>query len=157
MSGKKSSKQKELEGTDRPDRSGEIPSVDEIPAPSKGFPREARPFYDLFAQHLLDNKALQNVDSIVLERAAKCALRLDKAEKEMDAKGAIQTYKTGNRNISPEYTLFDKTEKRFLEYCSLLGISPKARHLMAGSFEKKKETKKDPFAMIGGHQPGASE
>lgn len=68
----------------------------------------------------------------------------------MDKVGDIQTYKTGNRNVSPEFTIFTKTESRFLDYCSLLGISPKARHLMSGTFSKPAETEKDAFSILFG-------
>ena len=50
-----------------------------------------------------------------------------------------------------------KMEDRFLSYCSLLGISPKSRHLMAASFVKKEEGKADPFrAIMGGSKPDAA-
>ena len=140
---KKTTTQKELEGTARKDRAGAIPTTSKIPQPSANLPKAAIPYYNELAEHLASNDALQAVDRLILERAAKCAMSLDKSEQDLSKFGQIAISEKGAPYVSPYFNVMASLEKRFIEYCNLLGVSPKARHLMSGTFEKKVEEKPD--------------
>jgi phage terminase small subunit len=154
---KKTLKDKKLEGTARADRSGVIPSTDIIPEPSPKLPNEARKYYDAFARHLADNNSLQAIDGMLIERAAKCFHELQLAEDEKAAQGNggnIAISSKGVPYVSPYFNTVQALEKKFLDFCAQLGVGPKARHLMSGTFEKKQEEeRKDPLADL---MPGQS-
>lgn len=150
MPRKKNSKDKEIEGTARKDRSGMIPASDKIPAPSKSLSQDARAYYFEISQHLLDNGAIQDVDRLIIERAAKCYADLLTADEELKKNGAISTGKNGSKYIGPYFNLVQSLEKRWQDYCKELGIGPKSRHLMSGTFEKPEAEETDELAALMG-------
>jgi len=145
---KTSNKEKELKGTDQPVRKmGKIKSDDRIPKPSTSLTDQEQVAYNAIALHLLDAEAIRDIDAGILTRYAKSVCRLARFEKqleEMEVEG-IQTFQTGARQISPEYTLMEKEMKIYLGLCDLLGVGPKSREKIVAFQEDIDEGMPDPF------------
>jgi phage terminase small subunit len=146
-----SNKTKELKGTAQPVRIRKKTKTDDrIPAPGVKLAKDVEAAYYQIASHLLKAGTIMDGDSALILSAAKCLVRLRKFEERLDSmeEVAIQTFKTGARQIAPEYTAMEKERNAFLVLCKELGIGPKAREGIR-AFEEDTEEETDPFAIDG--------
>lgn len=86
-------------------------------------------------------------DVYELENAAMCLQMIEEAEAGIKKHGTIQTFKNGTRQLSPEYSQWEKAATMWEKYVRQFGLSPKARADMGleGAMQEKPA---DPLAAL---------
>lgn len=82
--------------------------------------------YKYIVKYLASNNAFSDIDGLTVAEAVKCYFRLSKFEKDADNNGWVQTFENGT-NLSSEAVLYYKEEKRWADFCKVLGLHVKAR------------------------------
>jgi phage terminase small subunit len=137
MSSKKTQSQKQLEGTERPDRlpgSDQIPVLDAIENPAPELyacmsPR-AKKLYTQMGAELVKTGKLTRLDLPALVTMANALEQLIWASNEMRklngkkmGTGFIQTYKTGAKNITAELAMYRSSVAEFQKIAKQFGLS----------------------------------
>lgn len=111
---------------------------------SRTLSKTQRKYYNQLLK-LIGEDSLSEKDVYELENAAMCLQMIEEAEKGIKKHGTIQTFKNGTRQLSPEYTQWEKAATMWEKYVRQFGLSPKARADI-GLEGAKKEKPKDPLS-----------
>jgi P27 family predicted phage terminase small subunit len=146
---KKTTNQKQLTGTHRPDKTPAAakPKTNRIPPAQKFLDKDARKIYRQICQHLLDNSALSKIDSFYISMAAQSFADYSKFAIQARQNGYIQKYESGATNISTEYVIMQKERDAIERYCKNLGLNTKARDGLL-AFAAEVENNQDPFTLL---------
>lgn len=130
---KKTEKEKELQGTTRPDRN--TTALDQQPArplplsfpePPDWISDDAKKVYCELARHVNRVKALWDIDHMAIGQAATwIVFWRENINSAMN--NPVQTFDSGVQQISPQIVAIEKAESRILKYFEILGIGPKSR------------------------------
>ena len=123
------------------------------PEPQSYLNDDARQIYYEIVKFLGDYNAIESVDSYGLSMMAHTLWMHHRAGEEtskIEAKpdgveyinGPIQIFKNGTGNISPWFTVYDKTIDKFMKLSVKFGLSNKDRELMLKFKAKKQEQDK---------------
>lgn len=156
MSRKKSTSEKLKEGTLRTDRivvRSKKSSVTGYPDPFKKLLSGELVIYKRLCDHLRSADALHDADTFILTAAAINLNQMSEIIPELRQNGAVQIFENGTRNVSPEYSIFDKCNSLFLRHSKQLGLDPHSRQNMLIFLEQGEVDEDDPLA---GEIPGFS-
>jgi len=150
---KKTTKEKELSGTNRPDRTKSAKKTDiEIPKPESYLNDEQIEIYNRICEHISEHSLLQTIDSLYVSQVAVAYYNVSKYTKITNKEGLVQKYESGATNTSGYYNAL-KGERDFLKDANRqLGLTVKAREDL-NSFSERvtplkattEEVKKDRF------------
>lgn len=93
---------------------------------------------------LIDLGLYETADDHLIELTALSLKLAYDSYKDMAENGYAQTFKTGVRQVSPEYTVWSKSIEEYRRLARELGLSPKARQELQSQMTK------------GGPAPGAA-
>lgn len=148
MSRKKSETEKKKQGTARADRvkavKARIPKG--WPAPDIDMNKTEQQAYAGLCRHLEEVGTLYEVDKHILTIAAVNIGQGVLAMQKLREMGPIQEFENGTRNVSPEYSIFEKCAAMHMRYSRLLGLDPDSRLRMDYFLNEAKEEEKDPIA-----------
>ena len=146
MGRKKTSAQKNAEGTLRSDRNKQQKTglLDEIPDPAFALNELALHIFERTCEALIAEEVMTALD---VDTATQYAFWFDKFI-EMQSKDyqIINDYSNGTNAIAGAATALLKFDDKVQKYSSLLGLSIKARDLMA-SFEKSESETESPIEL----------
>ena len=118
---------KELAGTDRSDRK-KTASGDLLKLPRKPVTdlvnEQAKKFYTTVGKVLVDERMISKSDLHAFCMACNWFGFYYDAYEATVKKGIIQTYKTGARNVSPEFSTMEKCDANFRYYMKFFGLTP---------------------------------
>lgn len=125
---KKTTAEKELSGTNRPDKTkvakkGEI----EIPPPETYLNAAQKKIYYRICEHINEHSLLQSIDSLYVSQAAVSFSLISKYTKLINRQGATQTYDSGAMNISAYYSVLKGERLNLKDAIRQLGLTVKAR------------------------------
>ena len=152
---RKASDTKSVQGTARKDRALMTAVVDlpTPPPPQKYLPKVAHKYYDGIMAHLVSTKQLRNVDSFMVSMAANWIYIYEKHAalvNKYSCSGAIQKFKNGTKNVSPEWSVMVKADEKIQQYSRKFGMDLRSRETLL-AFQVKKSSKPDPMgALLGG-------
>lgn len=101
--------------------------LDEYPAPIKDLGPDETRIYNLLCGHLQKVKNLYTVDVAILTAAAINIQMMMHSIEGLQNEGAVQYFENGTRNVSPEFTVFIKSNELFLKHSRQLGLDPRSR------------------------------
>ena len=148
MSRKKSTTEKLKEGTIRADR---IParakksSLKGYPKPFQELSGTEEVIYKRLCDHLRDADGLFDADTFLLTAAAVNLGQMREIIPELRRMGPVQEFENGTRNVSPEYSIFDKCNSLFLRHSKVLGLDPRSRQDMLIFLEQGESEPDDPL------------
>jgi len=146
MARKKTAAQKSSEGTLRSDRNKKQKTglLDEIPEPAFVLNKMALHIFERTCEALISEEVMTALD---VDTATQYAFWFDKFI-DMQSKNypIINEYSNGTNAISGSSTALLKFDDKVQKYSSLLGMSIKARDLMA-SFEKSESETESPIEL----------
>lgn len=149
MSRKKSTSEKLKEGTIRADRmpvKTKKSSLSGYPEPFQELSEKETVIFKKLCDHLRDADALFSADTFLLTSTAVNLGQMQEIIPELREKGAVQTFENGTRNVSPEYSIFDKCNGLFLRHSKVLGLDPRSRQDMLIFLEQGENEPDDPLA-----------
>ncbi len=118
---------KELAGTHRNDRKKQA-SGDLVKLPRKPVTdlvnEQAKKFYTTVGKVLVEDRMISKSDLHAFCMACNWFGFYFDAYEETVKKGIIQTYKTGARNVSPEFTTMEKADAKLKDYFKYFGLTP---------------------------------
>jgi phage terminase small subunit len=127
--------------------------IEKLPEPPEYFNEATKQHYINIGESLITANVLKITLLPTLEVLAQNMAQYEFALKEINRKnnieagsGYIQSYKTGNANVSAEVTLKEKAEKNIYICIKLFGLDPKSEKDL-GKEEKKEE--EDIFKLMG--------
>lgn len=159
---RKSDKEKRVQGTARPDRvkAVKVVSLSSMPQPAAWLEDDARVYYRQICKHLQEAGALHDIDSIMVSMCAnalfqyaRLAIILNRPSRKGRAGGVIQVFKTGARQVSPEFTALKEFAKQYQDFSKLLGLDPKSREALL-AFTQEPEEERDPLDDLLGEKAG---
>lgn len=157
MARKKSTSERIKQGTIRPDRipikTKKVSIASKYPTPFEPLEHKEEVIYRRLCDHLMDADALHDADTFILTAAAVNLKQMGDIIPELRVNGAIQTFENGTRNVSPEYSVFEKCNSLFLRHSRQLGLDPFSRQNMLIFLEQGDKDDDDPLA---GEVPGFS-
>lgn len=149
---KKTEAQKKLQGTSRKDRAPKktgLEILEKLPIPDKRlFPLDtvSRRWYRFLGNLLIKSNRFTELDIPILYLLASNFSRWQWAYLEIAAKnnikegsGYIQVFDSGASQITPEYSLLQRSEKKILELSAKFGMTFKDRAAIAQFFEENQE------------------
>jgi P27 family predicted phage terminase small subunit len=154
MSRKKSTTEKIKIGTVREDR---LPvrsvksSFDGYPDPLEDLEEKEMEIFRRLCDHLRSVQSLFDADTFLLTAAAMNLAQMALILPQLREKGLIQEFENGTRNVSPEYSIFQKANDLFLKHSKHLGLDPRSRQDMLVFLEQGEGDDDDPLA---GEMPG---
>ena len=139
-----SSTLKALKGTRKKSRETKVflnSELTKIPTAPKFLEKPARKYYRTICQHLLDNKSLFSVDSYLVALAANSLNRIEEIQRKFTngEYSLTQTFNSGAKNVSVEYTLLKDAQKDFKEYSKQLGLDVSSRDKIRAFIEGNKD------------------
>lgn len=150
----KKTSEKIKEGTIRADRLAfktKKTGVSNYPEPFEPLEYKEQIIYERLCDHLINADALHDADTFVLTAAAINLNQMAAIIPELRQNGAVQVFENGTRNVSPEYSIFDKCNGLFLRHSKHLGLDPFSRQNMLIFLEQGDKDNDDPLA---GEVPG---
>ena len=127
--------------------------IEKLPEPPKYFNEATKQHYIKIGESLIAANVLKTTLLPTLEVLAQNMAQYEFALEAINLKnkkeagsGYIQSYKTGNANVSAEVTLKEKAEKNIYTCIKLFGLDPKSEKNL-GKEEKEEEV--DIFKLMG--------
>jgi len=117
-----------------------------LPAPIAELDSDEQNMYARLCNHLLSVDALYDADAAVITFAAVNINQARQAIKALKAAGPIQEFENGTRNVSPEYSVFEKCNTMFKVHSQRLGLDPKSRQDIIAFIESGADEATDPAA-----------
>lgn len=148
MSRKKSTTEKLKEGTIRSDRMPVKTKKSNLigyPDPFQELSEKEIVIFKKLCDHLREADALFRADTFLLTSAAVNLGQMQEIIPELREKGAVQIFENGTRNVSPEYSIFDKCNGLFLRHSKVLGLDPRSRQDMLIFLEQGEQEDDDPL------------
>jgi phage terminase small subunit len=102
----------------------------DIPEPQSFVVDGARIFYLQICEHLIENNMIKEIDSMILSSFAMTMMMHSKMALligDGNLHHLIQTYDSGAKQVTPEFTIFMKTSDKLDKFYAQLGIGPKNR------------------------------
>ncbi len=127
---KKSNAEKAKQGTLQKVRQKEMrPSgLDSgYPIPSAELSGLGLEIYNRICKHLDDVDALYDADTFIITQTAVNLAQMRTIIKDMNEQGLIQYFDNGTRNVSPEFSIFEKCSNLFRQHSRMLGLDPYSR------------------------------
>lgn len=152
MSRKKTTTEKLKEGTIREDRKpvrAKKSSLRGYPKPFEDLSEKETVIFKRLCDHLRDADALHDADTFLLSACAVNLGQMAQIIPELREKGPVQIFENGTRNVSPEYSIFDKCNGLFLRHSKVMGLDPRSRQDMLVFLETGDNEPDDPLANIG--------
>ena len=148
MSRRKSITEKKKQGTARADRAKTVKRTtpDHWPAPDIDLNETEQAAYSGLCRHLEEAGALFDVDRHLMTLAAVNIAQGVIAMGQLREQGPIQEFENGTRNVSPEYSIFEKCMAAHIRYSRLLGLDPRSRSDLDYFMQEQEEDKVDPIA-----------
>lgn len=129
---------KELAGTSRNDRNeprrGNLTSMPRQPAIA--LSKDGRKFWKAMGEALIREQLLSETDLPALAQFAWWWQMGLEAREELSRKGMIQKFKTGARNISPEFTAVERIDTKLQGYFRYFGLTPYHRERLITTVTK---------------------
>ena len=111
---RKSEELKKIQGTTREDRvMVPIAGQAKPPDPQPFLPKAAHKYYDAIMDHLITTKQVRKIDSLTVSVASQYFYMFEKASKSVNKhgmSGAFQVFENGTRQVSPEFTMLNKSD-----------------------------------------------
>jgi len=132
MSRRKTETEKKKQGTrnatrERTRKAPRRVSLTGLPAPLEDLNNDERKIYARLCNHLLGADALHDVDAYLITAAAVNLNQMRIAIAQLREQGPIQEFDNGTRNVSPEYSIFEKCNNMLRQHSRLLGLDPRSR------------------------------
>lgn len=146
MPRKKTETEKKKAGTARADRrkKAKVHVLQDWPQPDIEMNETEQMAYAGLCRHLEEAGTLFDVDRHLMTLAAVNIAQGVIAMNALRERGPIQEFDNGTRNVSPEYSIFEKCMAAHIRYSRLLGLDPRSRADLEYFLEK--ETKEvDPI------------
>jgi len=125
---KKTTAEKELSGTNRPDKTKVAKGVKiEIPKPEPYLNAAQKKIYHRICEHINEHSLLQTIDSFYISQVAVSFHLIAKYTKLINKEGAIQTYESGATNVSGYYSILKGERLNLKDAIRQLGLTVKAR------------------------------
>lgn len=151
MPARKSTAEKQKRGTSRGVREKAIKkeSYRGYPDPGVELTEPQQLVYRRVCDHLRTAGILLDIDCYVVGSMAISIDTRNKAIQLMNKVGIIQEFENGTRNLSPEFSAFQKANTEIRMLSKQLGLDPKSRQDMIAFIEQGEQDDDDPLAMIG--------
>lgn len=129
MSRKKSNDEKKQQGTLKKSRSKRIKAhiAENWPKPDIDLSDEEQVIYASLCRHLEAAESLFDADAHLLTQVAVNISMGVTAMKKLRDAGPIQYFDNGTRNVSPEWSIFEKACNLFRQHSKMLGLDPRSR------------------------------
>ena len=146
MSRKKTTTEKVKTGTIRADRVKKLaaPDMTGLPEPTADLSADEMKMYTRLCKHLQSRDVLFDADAAILTAAAVAIVQNRKAIQALHDAGPIQYFDNGTRNVSPEYSTFEKTTSLIARLSKSLGLDPKSRQDMTAFLDSGEAAPDDP-------------
>lgn len=147
MSTRKSDTEKRKRGTARPVRMKSVRKSEYkgYPDPGVKLSLEQGKIYKRICDHLKSAGILLDTDCYVIGSMAVSIDARNTAIKLMSQTGMIQEYSNGARNLSPEFSIFQKANTEIRQLSKQLGLDPRSRQDIT-AFLNQEEEEVDPIA-----------
>lgn len=135
---------KELKGTERKDRNNLKSSGDLTKLPSRPVVQlvsgDAKKFYKVVGEELIKMGVLSKVDLHAFCIMANWFGFYCDAYDKTIIRGVIQVFKSGARNISPEFAVMQRCDAELQKYYRFFGLTPYHRERLAASVKKSEKS-----------------
>lgn len=147
MSRKKTTIEKQKQGTARRDRvkTLAVPDLSGFPEPTADLDAKESQVYARLCRHLSGREALFDADAAILTAAAVAIVQNSAAIEKLREAGPIQFFENGTRNVSPEFSTFEKTTALLMRLAKILGLDPRSRQDMTAFLEAGEMAPDDPM------------
>ena len=149
MSQKLSKTEKQKRGTNRAvrDKKINVKDISQHPHPGVDLTLSQSTIYNRICDHLKEHGALMDIDCYIVGCMAVAIDVRNEAIRLMNAEGLIQEFENGTRNLSPEFSAFQKANNEIRQLSKCLGMDARSR-LTMDYFMEKKEEPVDPIAEL---------
>lgn len=117
--------------------------ISHYPEPLQELDESERIIYNRLCDHLIGTNSLYDADAFVLTMTAVNLDQIRQIIPELRKKKSIQEFKNGTRNVSPEYSIFEKCNALFLRHSKVLGLDLRSRQELLMFLDQGEDKDKD--------------